>query len=118
MDKIALGKSGEFMASSYLQAKGHEILERGYRTKVGEIDIISLHEGTIHFVEVKTRSDTIFGLPREAVTAEKIKHITNTAEIYIKNLNHNLKNCGCCNFDFNYSIDVIEVMVNHIEGVV
>ena len=102
------------MAVNYLISKGHMILERGYRSKTGEIDIISYFNGCIHFVEVKTRTSFNYGHPREAVSKDKLRHIKNTAEMYIKLMKSN-------SFDnsreYEYSIDVVEVMLNHLEGV-
>jgi putative endonuclease len=54
MDKMASGKDGENFAAVYLESQGHEILERNFRNRTGEIDIISLKENTLFFVEVKT----------------------------------------------------------------
>ena len=49
-----IGDSGEEIAANYLIGKGYEIIERNFRTNVGEIDIIAAHDGFIVFVEVKT----------------------------------------------------------------
>ncbi len=117
MNKTLLGKSGEDMATKFLYAKGHEILARGYRCKTGEIDIISRYGDTIHFVEVKTRTGIEYGFPKESVTKEKLKHIKNTAEFFIKDFEEKIKSCPCCIPEYKYTIDVIEVLVNHIEGV-
>ncbi len=117
MNKKLFGKAGEKMAANYLISRGHRILEQGYRSKTGEIDIISIEGERVHFIEVKTRSSIKYGMPKEAVTADKLRHIKNTAEVYIKALKGHHANCECCMPDFSYSIDVIEILVNHIEGV-
>ena len=118
MNKKFFGNAGEKLAASYLESIGHRILERSFRAKTGEIDIISFDGECIHFVEVKTRSGSGFGKPREAVTQDKLRHIKNTAKVYIKliksrenELPNEFSNC-------TYSIDVMEVLVNHIEGVI
>ena len=117
MNNKLLGQSGEDMAVKYLYAKGHEILARGFKAKTGEIDIISRELDTIHFVEVKTRTSLEYGLPREAVTPEKLKHIKNTAQLYIRKMNEEIKHRSSYLPGYKYSIDVVEVLINHIEGV-
>jgi putative endonuclease len=79
-----LGKEGEDHAARFLAARGYRILERNYRTVNGEIDLIALHEGTVVFVEVKTRSSTAFGSPELAVTLQKQQRMIKTAFAYIK----------------------------------
>lgn len=70
--KIELGKSGEALVAEYLSKKGYLIIDRNWRIKGGEIDLIaSSAEGVIVFVEVKTRSSESFGHPLEAINSEK-----------------------------------------------
>ena len=94
-----IGKLGEDAACRYLKKNKYKILERNYRQKFGEIDIIVTRKDTVTFVEVKTRKDDNFGLPCEYVTYSKKKRIIKTAYEYI------LEN----SLDTNYSFDVIEV---------
>lgn len=68
---IALGTSGENIARSYLEEKGHQILEQNFRYKHKEIDLISLYGDVLVFTEIKTRGSYVFGFPEEAVTARK-----------------------------------------------
>lgn len=63
-----LGKKGEDAACTYLERKGYVICRRNYRCRYGEIDIIAAKGGELSFVEVKTRRNLNFGLPRLAVT--------------------------------------------------
>ena len=79
----ALGQRGEEMATLYLQQQGYKILERNYRSRYGELDIICHKNGIIVFVEVKTRSSQRFGSPEEAITSTKIQHIKKVALIYL-----------------------------------
>ncbi len=65
------GLSGEDAACQYLEQKGYKILRRNFRCYSGEIDIIAAKGQTLSFIEVKTRSSTLYGLPREAVTFGK-----------------------------------------------
>ncbi len=70
--KIELGKSGEALVAEYLSKKGYLIIDRNWRIKGGEIDLIaSSADGVIVFVEVKTRSSESFGHPLEAINSEK-----------------------------------------------
>ena len=64
----SLGQQGEQIAVQYLKAHGYKILERNYRCRVGEVDIIAEDQGDLVFVEVKARSSKVFGNPAEAVT--------------------------------------------------
>lgn len=72
VQKIELGKSGEALIAEYLTQKGYSIIDRNWRIKGGEIDLIaSSPDGAIVFVEVKTRSTHSFGHPLEAINSEK-----------------------------------------------
>ena len=84
MDKRqALGISGENLACAELQRLGYAILERRYRTRFGEIDIIARDGQTIVFVEVKARRGDRFGQPIEAVNWRKQKELTKSAQVWI-----------------------------------
>ncbi|WP_408643039.1 YraN family protein [Thermosinus carboxydivorans] len=71
MNNIMMGKMGENAAADYLARNGYKILMRNYRCRIGEIDIVAERQGTIVFVEVKTRSSEKFGFPAEAVNYRK-----------------------------------------------
>ncbi len=79
MNKREIGNFGENMACRYLTKKGVKILERNYRVRAGEIDIIGLDENILVFYEVKTRSNNIYGTPAESVNYYKQMHIKNVA---------------------------------------
>jgi putative endonuclease len=81
-----LGNKGEDFAVKHLKKKGYRIIRRNYKTPVGEIDIIAEDGGTLVFVEVKTRTDTTFGLPKEAVDHRKQVRIRNAALNYMSGL--------------------------------
>ncbi len=74
-----LGAYGEQLASQFLEGLGFEIVDRNYRCKFGEIDIVARDEDTIVIVEVKTRSNVTFGLPAEAVTNRKVQTLRRLA---------------------------------------
>ena len=75
----ALGRSGEEIACRYLEGLGHTILTRNWRSGHLEIDIISLSEDGIHFVEVKARQKNIQAAPQDNVGFRKQAHITKAA---------------------------------------
>lgn len=104
--KIKKGRWGENVAAEFLQKRGYGIIERNYRCRAGEVDIIAEKSGVIHFVEVKTRSGEKFGSPLEAINYYKMSHIINTAGyyIYIKGLE-----------GFDISIDAIGICGDRIE---
>jgi putative endonuclease len=79
-----LGRTGEDRAARFLINKGYRILERNYRTRNGEIDLIGLHQGTVAFIEVKTRSNDAFGAPELAVDLRKQQRMIKAALGYIK----------------------------------
>ncbi len=78
------GKTGEDLAETYLKQKGFTILERNYRTKIGEIDIIAKENTTVVFIEVKARSSSAYGSPKSAVDYRKQKKISMIASQYLK----------------------------------
>lgn len=80
--KQNLGGIGEKLAANLLQKKGYRILEKNFRSKLGEIDIIALDKDTLVFIEVKTRWSKSFGPPEEAVTPRKIRSIIKTGQYY------------------------------------
>ena len=77
-----LGRWGEGVALSYLEEKGYQVVERNFRTRFGEIDLIMKKEELLVFVEVKTRSGLGFGFPEEAVTANKRLHLLEAIQSY------------------------------------
>ena len=100
----AIGNFGEDLAASYLKNIGYKILEQNFSCKQGEIDIICLDKNEIVFVEVKTRTNTNYGFPSEAVNNLKKKHIYNSAKyyVYINNL-----------YNEFIRFDVIEIYINN-----
>lgn len=80
---MILGSAGEKIAEKLLKKEGYRILERNYRCRYGEIDIIALDGDTIVFVEVKTRRNTAFGVPQQSVNPRKQRHMTLAATWYL-----------------------------------
>ncbi len=78
------GQEWEGLAEKHLKKAGYRILDRNVRTKVGEIDLVAEENGVLCFIEVKGRRGTGFGLPEEAVDAEKQSRIFRAAEAYLQ----------------------------------
>ncbi|MBN1893020.1 YraN family protein [bacterium] len=79
-----VGKRGEDAAADYLSARGYRILERNYRTRLGEIDIIAQKDHVLVFLEVKTQASDAFGPPETWVDIRKQKKIIQAASCYIR----------------------------------
>jgi putative endonuclease len=79
----SLGKIGEDLAVAELTRRGYAILERRYRTRHGEIDIVAEDGGTIVFVEVKARATREFGSAAEAITPYKQRRLASMASEYL-----------------------------------
>lgn len=69
--KDELGRRGEELAARYLQGQGYRVLDRNWRCRIGEIDLVIERAGALAVVEVKTRSSIAFGHPFEAITPAK-----------------------------------------------
>ena len=82
--KDQLGKRGEALAEAFLKRKWYKILERNWKGKTGEIDIVALDKKTTVIVEVKTRASETFGKPVEAVDERKQRHMIHAATEYMQ----------------------------------
>ncbi|MET0243650.1 MAG: YraN family protein [Flavitalea sp.] len=81
-DRVVIGKNGEDQATDFLEKNGFIILERNWRYRHGEIDIIATRDNTLHIVEVKTRTSTTFGFPEESIDDRKMQKLMITATAY------------------------------------
>jgi putative endonuclease len=81
------------MACAELERLGYTIVERRFRTRFGEIDVVANDGGTVVFVEVKAKTDAQFGNPAEAVTKQKQRRLVSMAEQYVAF--HHLDNTPC-----------------------
>lgn len=109
-----LGNAGENLAANFLENHGYKILEKNFRIRAAEIDIIAEKDNTIIFVEVKTRSNIRHGLPAEAVNLHKQKKIIEAASVFLQDEKY---------FDCACRFDVIEILsagkdfkINQIEN--
>lgn len=70
-----LGASGEDLAAEWYEARGYEVLDRNWRCREGELDLVLVGHGSVVFCEVKTRRGDRFGAPFEAVTIAKQRRV-------------------------------------------
>ena len=85
-DSRSAGKKGENLACKHLKKNKYKILDKNFRVRQGEIDIIAEDKkGVLCFVEVKARTRDDYGLPVEAVTSYKQKRLLAAAFIYLEN---------------------------------
>lgn len=117
MAGVSRGAAGEVLAARFLRDKGYALVSSNFRCRLGEVDIIAEKDGTIVFVEVKTRQQNSMYSPREAVTAAKQRRLIQTAGVYLSRFPSSLQP----------RFDVIEVVtestdslkvteINHIVG--
>ena len=78
-----VGKAGEEAAVQYLCKHGYQILERNYRCRFGEIDLIARDGRTLAFIEVKTRRSQSYGPAAAAVTLKKQRHLIKASQVYL-----------------------------------
>mgnify|MGYP002589928109 CR=1 FL=1 len=81
--KPALGAWGEAIAAEALKARGFAVIERNYRSRYGEIDIIAADRRYLIFCEVKLRKSANFAAAREFVDAHKQQRLRTTALLYL-----------------------------------
>lgn len=110
-----LGNRGEGLAARYLETQGHVILERQFRVRFGEIDLVTRDGDEIVFVEVKLRRSTAHGFPEEVVTPTKLHRLEIAAEAYLQ--------AKACERE-SYRFDVIAIIdrkpepeIEHLMGV-
>jgi putative endonuclease len=96
-----LGREGEALAGRHLESRGLRILERGFRTRSGEIDLVAEDAGVLVFVEVKTRSGRGFGRPAEAVDRRKRGRMLTAARAWLQR--HGASDAPC-------RFDVVEIL--------
>jgi len=82
----AQGDAAEERACRHLEGAGFAIVERNFRTKGGEIDIVARKGDVLVFVEVRSREDADFGTPEESVTPAKRRRIVSAAKQYVSNV--------------------------------
>ena len=76
------GNKGEELAATYLSGKGYTVIERNWRFRNAEVDIIAAKNNRLHFFEIKTRTSGKFGKPEESMSYTKMKMLKIAAEEY------------------------------------
>ncbi len=113
--EISIGRFGEEVAGSYLSEKGYKVIERNWRYKKGELDLICTAGEKIIFVEVKTRSEDGQGLAVESLGHHQKHNLLRTA-------NHYLCKAGLwekeCRFDFVCVTIGSEVTIDHVKNAI
>ena len=112
------GEKSESIASDYLAKKmGYKILQKNYRTKIGEIDIIAKDGNTIVFIEVKARRSLFYGSSKYAVTFGKQKKISMVALYYLKTkkLSNAKARFDVVAINFSRKVPEIEIIKNAFE---
>ena len=92
-----IGDQAETVAEDFLIKNKLKIIEKNYRIKAGEIDLIADDQGVLTFIEVKYRKTSNFGYPYETVTPSKQQKIIRTAEYYLQK--HPKLSNKACRFD-------------------
>jgi putative endonuclease len=82
MKRKTTGIIGERLAADFLTKQGYEIIEKNYRCKEGEVDIIAKESDCLVFIEVRAKNSLMFGSPEESVTPRKKEHLRNVAARY------------------------------------
>jgi putative endonuclease len=100
----AIGLFGETRIAEFRGQQGDEIVERNWRVREGEIDLITLDKaGSFHFIEVKTRSSLAYGHPFEAISPAKLLRMQRLAMGWL--VTHDCFGC-------EYTIDIASVLIN------
>ena len=110
MNKREVGQYCESYVCQQLEKHGFSIVVRNFRVGKGsEIDIVAQKDNVIHFIEVKARSNSTYGLPREAVTPDKLQRIIRASEFFTKQYK---------TYDMPRSYDIAEVYFSIYEQTV
>ena len=104
------GAGGESLAHKLLIDKGYRVLERNFRTRFGEIDLICVDGDTLVFVEVKLKTGEDFGTPEEMINQRKLSKVQRMAEVFIQR-------GGSAKLPEIYRIDVVAIVLDEFGGV-
>lgn len=105
-----LGRYGEAAAAAWYERRGFEVLDRNWRCREGELDLVLRGSGTVVFCEVKTRSTVAFGLPAEAVNHTKQVRLRRLALAWLAERGQAV---GVGSLDLRF--DVASVIGDHVE---
>ncbi|RJO60083.1 YraN family protein [candidate division WS5 bacterium] len=97
-----IGQTAEQIAADFLAENKLKVIDRNYRTRFGEIDIIAKHKKEFIFIEVKAKNTSRYGKPYEMVTEKKKKKLIMTAKSYLSNIDVDIEKV-------DWRIDVISI---------
>lgn len=83
LDNQELGRHGEALVARWYEAEGYRVIDRNWRCRTGEIDLVARRGRVIAVCEVKTRSSNAFGSPLEAITAAKAARVRHLAMAWL-----------------------------------
>lgn len=114
--RIATGNEGESLAVRYLQHRDFTVLDRNWRCREGELDIVAQDGGTIVAIEVKTRRGLNYGAPLESITYLKARRLRRLLTLWLRDQNQRSR---------SIRIDGIGVLlregrepqIQHVEGI-
>lgn len=116
MHNRQFGSYAEGLVIKFLQEQGYKILQKNYRCKFGEIDIIAKHQEFLVFIEVKARTSCKFGLPQDSINYHKQQKIRNVSQVYLSVHNLHQKpiryDVVALLFNKQYELEKIEVIKN------
>lgn len=125
MNNILIGKLGETYAENFLHAGNYRILQKNFRSRFGEIDLVvfdlNQNPAQLVFVEVKTRTSDLFGTPQESVSSRKFSRIFKTAIHFFntstkKNSGHWRIDAIAVKLDYNLNLQTIDHIKNIFDG--
>src|SRR3990167_5936439 len=82
-ERKEVGRWGEELAAKYYRERGYMVVDRNWRCRYGEIDLVCARLGALYFVEVKTRRGLMFGYPEEAITPQKWQRMLACGQAYL-----------------------------------
>ncbi len=101
MNTKEIGEYGEDCAAKYVAELGYRVLERNWRYKKAEIDLIAMDGETLIIIEVKTRSYQWYGQPEDSINTKKEAFLIDAANRYMEQINH----------DWELRFDIISVLI-------
>jgi putative endonuclease len=78
-----LGRRGEEVAAEFVRGLGYRLIERNFRCRAGEVDLVALDDDTVVFVEVRSRSGVRLGTPLESVDGRKQAQVARVARYFL-----------------------------------
>jgi putative endonuclease len=112
--RLTLGKLGEAFAFERLKKMGYRILTQNYRCPLGEMDMIAEQDGSLVFIEVRTKSCERYGTPADSITRKKQTKLRQIALVYLSNHGLSGKTCRfdvvCVKVDKTGKLENIEII--------